>query len=105
MPTFSLSLILLISIDIVDIYSIIFTELRMTSDQQRGPGNQGRADEEVPPPWLQLVRRHVESLKFGTLQITVHDSQVTEIVRAERIRMARPGHSGDRRNQKTGPEA
>jgi hypothetical protein len=75
----------------------------MTSDQQREPAKTRQAAEEVPPPWLQLVRRHVESLKFGTLLITVHDSQVTEIVRAERIRLARPGQSAENRNQKTGP--
>jgi len=42
------------------------------------------------PDWLALVRKHVESLKFGTVQITVHDSRVMEVVRSEKVRLDRP---------------
>ena len=52
------------------------------------------AKKEVEPNWLQLVRKQVESLKFGTVQITVHDSQVTEVVRAEKVRLERVKPSG-----------
>jgi len=43
--------------------------------------------------WLELVRRQVESLRFGVVQIVVHDSQVTQIDKTERVRLehARPG--------------
>ena len=42
------------------------------------------------PDWLEVVRSQVESLKFGTVQITVHDSKVVQIERVERTRLERP---------------
>ena len=46
----------------------------------------------LTPPWLDLVRRKVESLGYGEVSIVVHDSQVTQIERIERTRLpaARP---------------
>ncbi len=40
--------------------------------------------------WLELVREKVESLRFGTVQITVHDSRVTQIERTEKTRIEAP---------------
>jgi len=42
------------------------------------------------PSWLDLVRKQVDSLKFGTVQITVHDSRVTQVERVEKVRLDRP---------------
>jgi hypothetical protein len=42
------------------------------------------------PEWLELVREQVVSLKFGTVQITVHDSRVTQVERLEKLRLDRP---------------
>jgi hypothetical protein len=42
------------------------------------------------PDWLLLVRKQVDSLKFGTVQITVHDSHVTQVERLEKVRLDRP---------------
>lgn len=39
------------------------------------------------PRWLQTVRVQVESLRFGVVQIVVHDSRVTQIERTERVRL------------------
>ena len=39
--------------------------------------------------WLELVRRQVGSLRFGVVQIVVHDSQVTQIEKTERVRLDR----------------
>ncbi|MFA5192773.1 MAG: YezD family protein [Verrucomicrobiia bacterium] len=36
--------------------------------------------------WLEVVRQHVGSLRFGVVQIVVHDSRVTQIERTERVR-------------------
>ena len=41
------------------------------------------------PEWLQVVRAQVESLKFGTVQITVHESNVVQIERVEKTRIDR----------------
>ena len=45
--------------------------------------------EESSPDWLAIVRSHVESLRFGTVQITVHDSKVVQIERNEKTRLDR----------------
>ena len=37
--------------------------------------------------WLEIVRRQVGSLRFGVVQIVVHDSQVTQIDKTERVRL------------------
>jgi hypothetical protein len=39
------------------------------------------------PEWLKLIRQHVATLKFGTVQITVHDSRVTQVERSEKVRL------------------
>ncbi len=51
------------------------------------------------PEWLELVRRQVSSLKFGAVQITVHDSRVTQVERVEKVRLDRPAPTQD--NQKS----
>lgn len=40
------------------------------------------------PEWLSLVREKVESLRYGVVQIVVHDSRITQIERTERMRLA-----------------
>ncbi len=45
----------------------------------------GNAGEKLE--WLELVRRQVASLQFGVVQIVVHESQVTQIERTERLRL------------------
>jgi hypothetical protein len=37
--------------------------------------------------WLEVVRRQVGSLHYGVVQIVVHDSQVTQIDKTERVRL------------------
>ena len=37
--------------------------------------------------WLELVREKVQSLRFGVVQIVVHDSRVTQIERTEKTRL------------------
>ncbi len=37
--------------------------------------------------WLEIVRRRVGSLRYGVVQIVVHDSQVTQIEKTERVRL------------------
>lgn len=39
------------------------------------------------PGWLETVRQQVDSLRFGVVQIVVHDSQVTQIDKTERVRL------------------
>ena len=37
--------------------------------------------------WLDIVRQQVGSLRYGVVQIVVHDSQVTQIDKTERVRL------------------
>ncbi len=42
------------------------------------------------PDWLEVVRQQVGSLSYGVVQIVVHDSQVTQIEKTERVRLDKP---------------
>ena len=42
---------------------------------------------EASADWLELVREKVQSLRFGVIQIVVHDSKVTQIERTEKMRL------------------
>ena len=50
--------------------------------------------------WLEIVREHVNSLRFGVVEIVVHESRVVQIEKTERVRLdkkendARPGRPG-----------
>ena len=37
--------------------------------------------------WLAIVRRQVRSLRFGVVQIVVHNAQVVQIERTEKLRL------------------
>lgn len=49
-----------------------------------GPGSE-------PPPagasWIEIVQRYVSSLRFGVVEIVVHEGRVTQIERTERFRL------------------
>jgi len=40
--------------------------------------------------WLEIVRQQVDSLRYGVVEIVVHDSQVTQIEKTERVRLNQP---------------
>jgi len=42
------------------------------------------------PDWLSLVREKVETLRYGVVQIVIHDSKVTQIERTEKTRITSP---------------
>jgi hypothetical protein len=37
--------------------------------------------------WLEIVRQQVGSLRYGVVEIIVHDSKVTQIEKTERLRL------------------
>jgi hypothetical protein len=54
--------------------------------------------EEKPPAapgsdlkWLEQVFRDVRSLRYGTVEIVVHDSRVVQIDKTERVRLGGGG--------------
>ena len=45
------------------------------------------AKPETQPDWLRVVQQKVESLRFGVVQLVVHDGRVTQIERTEKTRL------------------
>jgi hypothetical protein len=41
----------------------------------------------TPLPWLGLVQKNVETLRFGVVQLVVHEGKVVQIDRTEKIRV------------------
>ncbi len=41
------------------------------------------------PTWEEIVRQHVKSLRFGVVQIVVHENRVVQIERTEKVRLDR----------------
>jgi hypothetical protein len=49
-----------------------------------------------PPEWLNLVRQQVGSMRFGVVQIVVHEGHVVQIERTEKVRLpTKPGKATD----------
>lgn len=49
---------------------------------------------EAQSDWLALVAEQVGQLRFGVVQITVHDARVVQIERTEKVRLDRPASGG-----------
>ena len=45
-----------------------------------------KPDSSPPADWLEVVRKKVEELRFGSVQITVHEGRVTQVESLERTR-------------------
>jgi hypothetical protein len=50
------------------------------------PDSHDRLPAEATPDWLEVVRRNVGQLRYGSVQITVHDGRVTQVESLERTR-------------------
>ena len=44
----------------------------------------------VSPEILQQIARAIQSLRYGTIQVTVHDARVVQIDKVERVRIVSP---------------
>ena len=42
------------------------------------------------PAWVRVVRDKIESLRFGVVQIVVHESRVVQIESTEKLRFDKP---------------
>jgi len=42
-------------------------------------------------PWLEIVRQKVAAMRFGSVQIVVHEGRVTQIESTEKTRFADDG--------------
>jgi hypothetical protein len=63
----------------------------MSQIQQKVPVSDSEAK------WLELVVQNVKSLRYGVVEIVVHDSRVIQIEKTERVRLdrseGRPEHT------------
>lgn len=48
--------------------------------------NYKTTESKVNRDWLEVVQKQVSSLRFGVVQITVHDSRVVQVETTERLR-------------------
>ncbi len=53
------------------------------------------AKSDVPPEWMHLVRQKVESLRYGVVQLVVHNGRVTHIERTEKTRLKPDARQSD----------
>jgi hypothetical protein len=47
---------------------------------------------EKPEPWIEIVRRKVGAMRFGSVLLTIHDGRVTQVEATEKTRL--PAESG-----------
>ncbi len=52
----------------------------MSSENSKSP------ESKIGTDWLPLVQKQVTSLRFGVVQITVHDGRVVQVEITERLR-------------------
>ncbi len=45
-----------------------------------------RSTDSAPGDWLDVVRQNAANLKFGSIQITVHEGRVTQVESIEKTR-------------------
>ena len=76
-----------ITLDILEISLTLPSIQCMSNDAFNRANARLSVAAEPLPEWLVIVCSQVESLKFGTVQITVHDRKVVQIERNEKTRM------------------
>lgn len=54
--------------------------------------NASASDLDQSSDWVALVREKVEGLRFGVVELVVHDGRVTQIERTEKIRLLAGRH-------------
>ena len=50
-------------------------------------------------PWVEIIRRKVGAMRFGSVQLTIHDGRVTQVEATEKTRLpAAPDDARSLRN-------
>lgn len=69
---------------------------RRTPPATAAKNDAASAETAATTPWLSVVAEKVENMKYGVVQIVVHDSKVVQIERTERTRFEVPSVSQSR---------
>lgn len=62
----------------------------MIGVETKSPTNSNMSAPDPKKPrrtWSEIVEQHVKSLRFGVVQIVVHEGQVVQIERTEKVRI------------------
>lgn len=54
------------------------------------PPNERTAQGGSDTDWLEVVRKNAANLRFGSIQITVHEGRVTQVESVEKTRFVAP---------------
>ena len=52
-------------------------------------------NQQSEPAWLAVLKSEIESLKFGTVQVVVHEARVVQIEKTEKVRFDKPERRTD----------
>lgn len=59
-------------------------------------------EQPLPEPWIDVVRRKVGAMRFGSVQIVVHEGRVTQVESTEKTRITDAGGpDGERKTRRT----
>jgi hypothetical protein len=51
-------------------------------------------------PWVEIIRRKVGTMRFGSVQLTIHDGRVTQVESTEKTRLpAEPDDAREARKE------
>ena len=45
------------------------------------------AKPQTSEPWIEIIRRKVGAMRFGSVQLTIHDGRVTQVEATEKTRL------------------
>lgn len=54
--------------------------------------------EPAAEPWIDVVRRKVGAMRFGSVQIVIHEGRVTQVESTEKTRLAEPATTNGSEN-------
>jgi len=60
----------------------------MNFEKNAVSSNQNKENSHLPLPFLDLILRSVEDLRFGSIEIIVHDSKVVQVEIKEKVRFS-----------------
>ncbi len=69
---------------------------RQTFQRSSDLGEDSLEEATAVTPWLNVVTEKVKTMRYGVVQIVVHDSKVVQIERTERTRFEVPQAIGSR---------
>jgi len=46
-----------------------------------------KPSESASEPWIEIVRQRVQNMRFGTVQVVVHEGRVTQVESTEKTRL------------------